>query len=116
MLLSTQGSGRQHSGSDWRWSQSDSVESRAKRLGANDLSHRTTGNRGCNWASIGATDVITTRDEQAVQEVLEQTHGGAEAVLECVGTLDSHEHGDSHDPTGQISQSLGFYPCRRLLI
>jgi len=39
--------------------------------------------------ACGATDVITTRDEQAVQEVLEQTHGGAEAVLECVGTLEA---------------------------
>ena len=38
---------------------------------------------------FGATDVISTRDEQAVQEVLEQTHGGAGAVLECVGTLES---------------------------
>ena len=39
--------------------------------------------------AFGATDLITSRDEQAVQEVVEQTRGGAEAVLECVGTLEA---------------------------
>ncbi len=39
--------------------------------------------------TFGATDIILARGEQAEQEILEQTHGGADAVLECVGTLDS---------------------------
>lgn len=34
---------------------------------------------------FGATDVVTSRDEQAVGEVKEMTSGGAESVLECVG-------------------------------
>ncbi|RUT04271.1 IMP dehydrogenase [Dulcicalothrix desertica PCC 7102] len=38
---------------------------------------------------FGATDVVTSRDEQAVQEVIEMTKGGAESVLECVGTESS---------------------------
>ncbi|GHO87001.1 zinc-binding dehydrogenase [Dictyobacter formicarum] len=35
---------------------------------------------------FGATEVITSRGEQAIGPVLEMTQGGAEAVLECVGT------------------------------
>ncbi|HEX6554352.1 MAG TPA: zinc-binding dehydrogenase [Ktedonobacteraceae bacterium] len=35
---------------------------------------------------FGATDVITSRGEQAVPQVIEMTQGGADAVLECVGT------------------------------
>ncbi len=35
---------------------------------------------------FGATDLITSRSEQAEREVIELTRGGAEAVLECVGT------------------------------
>lgn len=35
---------------------------------------------------FGATDVVTSRDEQAIQAVQELTKGGAESVLECVGT------------------------------
>lgn len=38
---------------------------------------------------FGATDVVTSRDEQAVSEVQEMTKGGAESVLECVGTESS---------------------------
>lgn len=38
---------------------------------------------------FGATDFVTSRDEQAVQEVQEMTKGGAESVLECVGTESS---------------------------
>ncbi len=38
---------------------------------------------------FGATDVVTSRDEQAVSEVLEMTNGGVESVLECVGTKSS---------------------------
>lgn len=35
---------------------------------------------------FGVTDVVTSRDEQAIAEVLELTGGGAESVLECVGS------------------------------
>jgi len=35
--------------------------------------------------SFGATDIVTSRGEQAVTEVIEMTKGGAESVLECVG-------------------------------
>ncbi len=38
---------------------------------------------------FGATDVISVRGDEAIAEVLEMTKGGAEAVLECVGTGDS---------------------------
>lgn len=38
---------------------------------------------------FGATDVVSKRGEEAVGEVLEMTKGGAEAVLECVGTGDA---------------------------
>lgn len=38
---------------------------------------------------FGATDVVTSRDEQAIGEVLEITKGGVESVLECVGNESS---------------------------
>jgi threonine dehydrogenase-like Zn-dependent dehydrogenase len=38
---------------------------------------------------FGATDAVTSRDEQAVAEVMEMTKGGVESVLECVGTEQS---------------------------
>src|SRR5216684_1854431 len=38
---------------------------------------------------FGATDVVTSSGEQATQQVIEMTQGGAEAVLECVGTEES---------------------------
>jgi threonine dehydrogenase-like Zn-dependent dehydrogenase len=38
---------------------------------------------------FGATDVVTSRDQQAIGEVLEMTKGGVESVLECVGTESS---------------------------
>jgi threonine dehydrogenase-like Zn-dependent dehydrogenase len=38
---------------------------------------------------FGATDVVSSRDKQAIDEVQEMTKGGAEAVLECVGTESS---------------------------
>ena len=40
---------------------------------------------------FGATDVVTSRDEQAIGEVLEMTKGGVESVLECVGNESSME-------------------------
>lgn len=38
---------------------------------------------------FGATDIVISRGEEAVGEVLEMTKGGAESVLECVGTESS---------------------------
>jgi len=35
---------------------------------------------------FGATDVVASRGEQGVLQVIEMTGGGADAVLECVGT------------------------------
>ncbi len=38
---------------------------------------------------FGATDLITSSGEQAEHEVIEVTGGGAESVMECVGTKES---------------------------
>ena len=38
---------------------------------------------------FGATDFVTSRGDDAVQEVQSLTRGGAEAVLECVGSEES---------------------------
>ncbi len=38
---------------------------------------------------FGATDVVTSRGEEAIGAVLEMTQGGAESVLECVGSESS---------------------------
>ena len=38
---------------------------------------------------FGATDIVTDRDEAAIAQIQEMTSGGAEAVLECVGSEDS---------------------------
>ncbi len=40
---------------------------------------------------FGATDLVTSRGEQAEREVVELTGGGAESVMECVGTKESME-------------------------
>jgi threonine dehydrogenase-like Zn-dependent dehydrogenase len=58
--------------------------------------------------AFGATDIITARDEQAVQEVREQTHGGAEAVLECVGTLEAMNMTIHMTRPGRAVSLVGF--------
>jgi threonine dehydrogenase-like Zn-dependent dehydrogenase len=59
----------------------------AKRLGAARIimlgRHE---NRLAIARQFGATDVVTSRDEDAIQAVQDLTKGGAESVLECVGT------------------------------
>src|SRR5439155_27247988 len=40
---------------------------------------------------FGATDLVTSRGEQAEREVIELTAGGAEAVMEWVGPKESME-------------------------
>lgn len=40
---------------------------------------------------FGATDLVTSRGKQAEREVIELTKGGAESVMECVGTKESME-------------------------
>lgn len=62
----------------------------AKRLGAERiivLGHR--GSRMELARGFGATDLISSRGDAAIGEVMEMTGGGAEAVMECVGTSDS---------------------------
>ena len=59
----------------------------ARRLGAERiivLGHQ--GQRLTLARQFGATEVVTSRGEQAVLQVIEMTGGGADAVLECVGT------------------------------
>jgi len=59
----------------------------ARRLGADRILLL-----GCNPVRIdiarhfGATDIVTDRDEAAIAQIQEMTSGGAEAVLECVGS------------------------------
>ena len=59
----------------------------AKRLGAERIIHLGHNAERLELGrKLGATDVVSTRDEaQAIKEVLEMTGGGAEHVLECVG-------------------------------
>ncbi len=40
---------------------------------------------------FGATDLITSRGEQAERDVMELTKGGAESVMECVGSKEAME-------------------------
>lgn len=59
----------------------------ARRLGAEQiivLGHQP--QRLALARQFGATDVLTSHGDEAVQQVLEMTQGGAQAVLECVGT------------------------------
>ena len=58
--------------------------------------------------AFGATDLITSRDEQAVQEVRDQTRGGAEAVLECVGTLEAINMAIGMARPGHSVSCVGF--------
>jgi threonine dehydrogenase-like Zn-dependent dehydrogenase len=41
--------------------------------------------------ALGATDLVTTRGDAAVEEIVEMTRGGASHVLECVGAGSSME-------------------------
>ncbi len=62
----------------------------ARRLGAERiivLGHR--GGRLELAQRFGATDLVMSSGDEAIGRVLEMTKGGAEAVLECVGTSDS---------------------------
>lgn len=59
----------------------------ARRLGAEQiivLGHQP--QRLALARQFGATDVLSSNGDEAVQQVLEMTQGGAQAVLECVGT------------------------------
>ena len=81
----------------------------AKRLGAERIfiiGHRA--QRLKLAQAFGATDLITTRDEQAVQEVREQTRGGAQAVLECVGTLEAMNMAIHMTRPGKSVSLVGF--------
>src|SRR5207253_10277647 len=39
--------------------------------------------------TFGATDVVAERGDEAIAKVLELTNGGADAVLECVGSQEA---------------------------
>ncbi len=56
----------------------------------------------------GATDVITVRGDEAVQQVKEMTDGyGADAVLECVGTKEATETAFAVAKAGAIVGRVG---------
>ncbi|HAX79056.1 MAG TPA: IMP dehydrogenase [Cyanobacteria bacterium UBA11372] len=62
----------------------------AKRLGADRIIILGRHQRRLEIArQFGATDVVTSRGEEAINSVLEMTQGGAESVLECVGSESS---------------------------
>lgn len=59
----------------------------ARRLGAERIVVLGHNNERLQLArQFGASEVITSRDEQAVDEAVELTGGGADSVLECVGS------------------------------
>jgi threonine dehydrogenase-like Zn-dependent dehydrogenase len=62
----------------------------ARRLGAEQiivLGHQP--QRLALARQFGATDIITSNGDEAVQQALEMTQGGAQAVLECVGAKET---------------------------
>jgi alcohol dehydrogenase len=62
----------------------------AKRLGAARIIMLGHQRRRLELAgSLGATDIIASRGEDAVSQVIKMTGGGADSVLECVGTSDA---------------------------
>jgi len=62
----------------------------AKRLGAARIIMLGHQRRRLELAeSLGAADIIASRGEEAVSQVIKMTGGGADAVLECVGTSDA---------------------------
>lgn len=62
----------------------------AKRLGADRIIMLGHHQRRLEIArQFGATDIVTSRGEEAIGTVLEMTQGGAESVLECVGSESS---------------------------
>lgn len=62
----------------------------AKRLGADRIIMLGRHQRRLEIArQFGATDVVSSRGEEAINAVLEMTQGGAESVLECVGSESS---------------------------
>lgn len=62
----------------------------AKRLGAERIILLGRHDKRIELARLfGATDVVKSRGEQAVAEVMELTQGGAESVLECVGAQEA---------------------------
>jgi threonine dehydrogenase-like Zn-dependent dehydrogenase len=87
---------------------------------------------------FGATDVVTSRGEETLHEVIEMTQGGADAVLECVGSEENNNmavnmirpggmvgfvvapHGSGRSPLGRMFSSNiglrgGLAPARAYL-
>jgi threonine dehydrogenase-like Zn-dependent dehydrogenase len=62
----------------------------AKRLGAGQIIMLGRNeNRLAIARKFGATDIVTSRDDEAIQSVQELTKGGVDSVLECVGSESS---------------------------
>lgn len=78
----------------------------ARRLGAEQiivLGHQP--DRIILARQFGATNVLTSNGNEAVQQVLEMTQGGAESVLECVGTEETIQMAVM---TSRPSRTAGF--------
>lgn len=57
---------------------------------------------------FGATDNVAERDEEGIKKLLELTHGGADAVLECVGTELSNDEAIKVARPGAIVGRVGL--------
>lgn len=81
----------------------------AKLLGAKKiiaLSHHE--DRAKLAQEFGATDIVSSRDDEAVEEVLKLTEGnGADAVLECVGAVSAIEQAGKIARPGAIVGRVG---------
>jgi hypothetical protein len=60
---------------------------------------------------FGATDVVSSRGEEAIAAVKEMTQGGAEPVLECVGSESAMATAISSARPGGAIGYVGV-PCR----
>ena len=61
-------------------------------------------------AEFGATDNVAERGDEAVEKILAMTNGGADAVLECVGTAQSTDTAMKVGRPGAIVGRVGLPP------
>ncbi len=59
-------------------------------------------------AEFGATDNVAERGDEAVEKILAMTNGGADAVLECVGTAQSTDTAMKVGRPGAIVGRVGL--------
>ncbi len=57
---------------------------------------------------FGATDNVAERDEKGLKKLISLTHGGADAVLECVGTKQSNQEALQIGRPGSIIGRVGL--------